>query len=184
MNKEFLKECLRVEVIGGKDKKFSWGRTLRHAWRQPKRRFLFWWRVASYLFETKGKKGKRLATLINRRLIHKYNTEIGLGAKIMPGLCVAHHNGIVISCYCEIGTNFLIRQNTTIGIKVFGKKDNEYKISIGNNVSIGANSCIISDNIIIGNNVDIGAMSFINKDIPDNSVCYTKKESHFVIRAA
>lgn len=182
MSKDFLKECLRVEVIGGKDKKFSWGRTLRHAWWQPKRRYLFWWRIASYLFETNEKTGKRFAEFLNRRLIRKYNTEIGLGAKIMPGLYIAHHNGIVISSYCEIGTNFLIRQNTTIGIKVSGRKCSEYKIAIGNNVSVGANSCIISDNIIIGNNVDIGAMSFINKDIPDNSICYTKKESFLVIR--
>ena len=184
MNKAFLKECLRVEVIGGKCKKFSWARALRHAWRQPKRRFLFWWRIASYLFETSGKRGKRLATIINRRLIRKYNTEIGLGAKIKPGLCIAHYNGIVISSYCEIGNNFLIRQNTTIGIKIFGKKDDEYKITIGDNVSIGANSCIISDVLTIGNNVQLGAMSFVNKDIPDNCICYTKRTNELLIREA
>ncbi|CCK15710.1 Serine acetyltransferase [Cronobacter universalis NCTC 9529] len=46
---------------------------------------------------------------------------------------------------------------------------------IGDNVSIGASSCIIADQISIGNNVVIGAMSFINKDIPDNCTVVTEK---------
>ncbi|EGT3572852.1 serine acetyltransferase [Citrobacter amalonaticus] len=181
---ENLKECLRVEVIGGKDKKFSWPRAIRHIWRQPKRRFLFWWRIASYLFEKKGKSGKKIAKFLNRRLIHKYNTEIGLGAKIKPGLCIAHYNGVVIGSVCEIGYNFLIRQNTTIGIKHPEKYDESYKITIGDNVTVGANSCIIGDNITIGNGVTIGAMSFVVDDIPDNCIYYTEKKSKVVYREA
>ncbi len=42
MDIDFLKECFLIEVIGGIDKRFSWSRAIRHAWRQPKRRFLFW----------------------------------------------------------------------------------------------------------------------------------------------
>lgn len=177
MDSKFLKECIRVEVIGGKEKKFSWLRAIRHAWRQPKRRFLFWWRIVSYLHTTSGKRGKRLASYLNRRLIRSYNTEIGLDAKIQPGLFIAHYNGIVVSSYCNIGENFTIRQNTTIGIKITGKPDDEYKITIGDNVSLGANCCIISDRLTIGSNVQIGAMSFVNKDIPDNCIYYTKKEN-------
>ncbi|VAL22885.1 bifunctional N-acetylglucosamine-1-phosphate uridyltransferase/glucosamine-1-phosphate acetyltransferase [Enterobacter hormaechei] len=54
-------------------------------------------------------------------------------------------------------------------------------ILIGDNVSVGAGSCIIANSIVIGSNVDIGAMSFINKDIPSNCIVYTKKtnEIHF-----
>ncbi|MCT4712466.1 serine acetyltransferase [Enterobacteriaceae bacterium H11S18] len=180
----FLKECIRVEVIGGRDKKFSWGRAIRHAWRKPKSRFLLWWRIVSYIYETSGKRGKNFAKSLNRRLMRKYNTEIGLGAKIQPGLCIAHYNGIVVSSYCDIGYDFLIRQNTTIGIKTLGKPDEEYKLAIGDNVTVGANCCIIADRISIGDNVKIGAMSFVNKDIPDNCIYYTKKESVQVIKQA
>lgn len=42
---------------------------------------------------------------------------------------------------------------------------------IGDNVDIGAHSCIIGD-INIGHNVTIGAMTFVNKDVPDNSIIY------------
>ncbi|MTH47194.1 serine acetyltransferase [Intestinirhabdus alba] len=177
MDKAFLQECLRVEVIGGRDKAFTWPRAIRHAWRQPKRRFLFWWRIASYLYSSGGKRTRKIASFINRRLMRKYHTEIGLGAKIQPGLNIAHYNGIVVSIYCEIGKNFLIRQNTTIGIKQPGKNDAEYQITIGDNVTLGANCCIIADRIKIGSNVTIGAMSFINKDIPDNTLYYTRKEN-------
>ncbi|MEO3988308.1 serine acetyltransferase [Pseudocitrobacter cyperus] len=182
LEKEFLKECLRVEVIGGKDKKFTWPRAIRHAWRQPKRRFLFWWRIASYLHATGNKRVKKFAVYLNRRLIRHYNTEIGLAAKIQPGLFIAHYNGIVVTSYCDVGKNFTLRQNTTIGIKTLGKPDDEYKIIIGDNVMIGANSCIIADELTIGSNVLVGAMSFISKDIPDNCTYYTRKESVIDIR--
>lgn len=174
----FLKECLRVEVIGGKDKTFSWLRVFRHAWRQPHRRYLFWWRIASYLHSTEHKVKKKIAYKINRKLIQKYNTEIVLGAQIGIGMKIAHYCGIVITGYSKIGANLSIRHNTTIGIKNSNLPANEYSIVIGDNVSIGANSCIISDQISIGDNIKIGAMSFVNKDIASNSIFYTEKTSY------
>lgn len=175
MDFEFLKECIRVEVIGGRDKKFSWPRALRHAWRQPHRRFLFWWRIASYLFMTGSKRKKKIAVRIYNNISRKYNTEVGLKAKIQPGLKIAHYNSVVISDHAIIGRNLSIRQNTTIGTKTQGKPDSEYSIKIGDNVYIGANCCIIADQIRIGSNVRIGAMTFVNKDTPDNSIFYQKK---------
>lgn len=158
MDIDFLKECLLIEVIGGIDKRFSWSRAIRHAWRQPKRRFLFWWRIASYLYDMDNKYLKKIEK-INRNLFFKYNTDIELGASIAPGLYIGHYSGIVITRYATIGL----------------KNNNTNRISIGDNVNIGANSCIIADNITIGDNVKIGAFTFVNKDIPSNSICYTKK---------
>ena len=42
-------------------------------------------------------------------------------------------------------------------------------VKIGNNVQIGANS-VIAPGITIGDNVVIGALSFVNKDIPSNTI--------------
>ena len=42
-------------------------------------------------------------------------------------------------------------------------------VKIGSNVQIGANS-VIAPGVTIGDNVIVGALSFINKDIPSNSV--------------
>lgn len=98
--------------------------------------------------------------------------EIMLGADIDEGLVIGHNVGIVITKNVKIGKNFVIRQNCSIGTDY--KTDEP--IVIGDNVEMGAGSNIIASGIRIGSNVTIGAMTFINKDIPDNSVVYTKKE--------
>ncbi|WP_260863391.1 colanic acid biosynthesis acetyltransferase wcaB [Citrobacter sp. Marseille-Q6884] len=118
------------------------------------------------------------ARKINRMLVSKYNTEIMLGAKIGGGLRVYHFNGAVINAGVTIGKNFRIGQNTTIG-----EKHGIVRIKIGDNVEIGANSCIVADELTIGDNVIIGAMSFIDKDIPSNCTVYTKKTNVIKMRS-
>ncbi len=172
---EFLKLCLQKEVIKSDMKKFSWVRTVRRAWKYPDRRFYFWWRIASYLYQSNKYLG--IAHFIHRRLQAKYGCDIGLGAKIGTGLSISHYVGLVIAYEAIIGNNFHARQNTTIGIVSSSQKGHIY---IGDNVTIGANSCIIGDNIKIGNNVMIGAMSFINKDIPDNCIVHTPKLNNVI----
>lgn len=77
---------------------------------------------------------------------------------------LAHNGlGIVISSESLIGDNCSIYQNTTIGAGHGG-----YPI-IGNNVTVYANS-VIAGKIIIGDNAVIGACSFVNTDVPANSV--------------
>lgn len=93
---------------------------------------------------------------------------------------ISHHHGIVINGSAVIGHSLRIRQNTTIGITGANIHKEPISIIIGNNVSIGANSCIISDKIRIGDNVVIGAMSFVNKDIPSNTTVYSEKTLHVI----
>ncbi len=173
-----LKCCLQREVMVS-EKDFSWLRTLHKAIKCPDRRYHFWWRIANYLYTTK--KHTKLARSINLKLRNKYSIDIELGAKIGPDLHISHYVGIVITGYSEIGSNFHIKQNVTIGVHHSGQKG---KIFIGDNIEIGANSCIIGDDISIGNNVFVGAMSFINKDIPSDSIVYTQKINTLIKRTA
>lgn len=111
------------------------------------------------------------------RLSEKYGADISVAAHIGKGMKINHYIGIIVRAECVIGENLNIRQNTTIG-----RKDsllNDGKTIIGNNVDIGAHSCIIGD-VIIGDNVTIGAMSFINKDIPSNITVYTQKTNNLI----
>lgn len=174
-----LKECLYAEILGNR-RSFSWRRVIRNLVNRPKTRFYFNLRLAHYLYIKGGKINHFIAKYLQRKNLKNYATDIGLATKIGSGLYLMHHPGIVIADQVEIGKNCVIRQNTTIGIK---GKDFKY-VTIGNNVQIGANSCIIGDNIHIGSNVTIGAMSFANKDIPSNCIFYTKKESVVVIKEA
>ena len=99
-----------------------------------------------------------------------------LGVEIAPGFIIPHPIGIVITKNCIIGSNFQIRQGSTIGVDFKGDE----KIVIVDNVIIGANCTVIGTGINIGDNVQIGAMTFVNKNIPANVNCINKKSMVFL----
>ncbi len=173
-----LTRYLSADILKNK-KDFSWRRIIIRCIKQPQHRYIFWGRIASYLYATDSHFCKARARKINYSLIRKYGIEIMLGTQIGEGIRLPHLTGIVINPHCTIGKNVRIRQNTTIGIKV---DEGKRRIIIGDNVDIGANCCIIGNDITIGHNVTIGAMSFINKNIPDNAVCYNEKSSKIIIK--
>ncbi|MEO3988993.1 serine acetyltransferase [Pseudocitrobacter cyperus] len=114
---------------------------------------------------TKGQ--KKAASAISAKLKDKFACDIALDAKIGPCLHIPHHMGIVITSRAHIGAHCIIRQNTTLGGTV--KMGQDEFMSIGDNVDLGANSCLVGP-ITIGDNAVIGAMSFVNKDIPANTI--------------
>lgn len=94
-----------------------------------------------------------------------FGFEVPFNTKISKGLKVFHIQSIVINRFTIIGENLTLRQNVTIGNSYSGGSCP----IIGNNVEIGANSCILGE-IVIGNNVVIGAGSVVTKSFPDNSI--------------
>ncbi|WP_429422778.1 serine acetyltransferase [Pseudomonas plecoglossicida] len=152
---------------------------LRRARKVNKLRFLFAFRLAQYL-DACGGMARWYARRMQQRLNLKYNVDIDIGAQIAPGLRIAHLPGVVITRHVSIGRNFFIRQNCSIGIKTLGLDD--YALHIGDNVSLGANSCIIADRISIGDKVVIGAMSLVTRDIPANTTFYNPRQT--VLRGA
>ena len=82
--------------------------------------------------------------------------------KVGYGLFIGHGGPIVVNESAVIGNNCNLSQFTSIG-------SNDYNAAtIGDNVYIGPNVCIVED-VKIGNNVTIGAGSVVTKDIPDNA---------------
>ncbi|MFK0311915.1 serine acetyltransferase [Pseudomonas sp. NPDC090233] len=182
MNLEILMECWRQEVSN----KTKPGRrisllfnVLRRARKDNKLRFLFAYRLAQYL-DACGGLGRRYARGMQQRLNLKYAVDIDIGAQIAPGLRIAHLPGVVITRHVSIGRNFFIRQNCSIGIKTLGLE--RYALHIGDNVSLGANSCIIADQIDIGDNVVIGAMTLVTRDIPADCTFYNPRETRMAAR--
>ena len=82
--------------------------------------------------------------------------------KIKGGVFIAHPYATVLNAEL-IGKNFTCLHCTTIG------KSNGKRPIIGDNVTLGANVCVIG-NVKIGNNVQVGAGSVVVKDLPDNCV--------------
>lgn len=88
----------------------------------------------------------------------------------------SNHNLVILDCArVEIGENVLIAPNVGIytAEHALDTKERmqgyEYAkpITIGNNVWIGANACILGG-VTIGDNTIIGAGSIVTKDIPSN----------------
>jgi serine acetyltransferase len=166
-----LTECLKEEVQKG-EQPFSWRKTLHRAIKCKDRRFYFWFRIWRYFYATNRFKLFSLAKSKVTKLNREYNIDINPRSTIGPGLKIVHFTGIVIRGNCNIGKNVVIRQNVTIG----DRHDDDVGLSyIGDNVAIGANSCIIG-NVRIGANVTIGAMSLVNKSVPDNTVVYSSNQ--------
>lgn len=140
--------------------------------------FLFRFRLAQYLY-SKGGLRRAYAQRMQRRLNLRYAVDISLAAQIGPGLRIAHLPGVVITGYARIGRNFFIRQNSTVGIKTLGL--DSYALVIGDDVSLGAHSCVIADRLNIGDRVTIGAMSFVNKDLPAGCTFYNLRQSELIL---
>lgn len=105
---------------------------------------------------------KKILDLLYRR--HSQKTGIEFFSPILGGGVILPHWGRIILNAESIGENFYVFHNVTIG--------NDYisgKPKIGNNVFIGTNTVVLGD-ITIGNNVVIGACSFVNTNIPSNSI--------------
>ena len=97
-----------------------------------------------------------------------YNTGIQIpsATKIGSGLKIGHWGTIVVNPGAKIGRNFGIAHGCLIGNSQ-GK--NQGVPTIGNNVSMGANSMILGG-VMIGNNVLIAPGAFVNFDVPENSI--------------
>ncbi len=94
-----------------------------------------------------------------------FGVEISYRTQIGHGLIIWHAYSVVINSGCVIGDNFNIRQCCTVG---GNKLPYPRRFIIGNNVSMGVNSCILGDDIAIGDNVIIGAGAIVMTDIADN----------------
>lgn len=94
--------------------------------------------------------------------ITKRTIQIPKNTKIGYGLYIGHHGPVIVNPTAIIGDNCNLSQFTTIG-------SNKGKAAtIGNNVYVGPNVCIVED-VVIGDNVTIGAGSVVTKNIPDNA---------------
>ena len=122
--------------------------------------YIFWLRLSS----CKNKVLSFIAKCIKHFLSTLYGIQIPTCTKIGKGFRINHGVGIIINQNAIIGNNVTIHQLTTIGSWLKNKA-----AEIGDNVTIGPNTCIV-DNVKIGKNSIIGAGSVVVKDIPDNCI--------------
>ncbi len=79
---------------------------------------------------------------------------------------IDHFGGIIVSGYARFGSDCVIRQNVTVGLR---HVDEPVAPVIGDRVDIGAGARILGG-IRIGNDVSIGANAVVISDVPDHSL--------------
>ena len=105
--------------------------------------------------------------IIVKRMENKFGFQISYKTKIGHGFYIGHWGTIVITHNAIIGKNCNINHLVTIGEASRGKLKGSP--IIGDYVWIGAQSIIVGK-INIGNNVLIAPGTFVNFDVPSNSI--------------
>lgn len=105
--------------------------------------------------------------LIVRHYSFKYGIQIPVGTQIGKGFYIGYFGTIVVNINATIGENCNIAHNVTIGQSNRGSKKG-YPI-LGNKVWMGTGAVIVGG-IKIGDNVLIAPLSYVNFDVPDNSI--------------
>jgi serine O-acetyltransferase len=105
--------------------------------------------------------------LLLRRYSFKYGFQIPVATRIGKGLYIGHFGTIIINSKVTIGQFCNIGPGVTIGQENRGiRKGNP---TIRDQVWIGANAVIVGK-IEIGRNVLITPTTFVNFDVPENSI--------------
>lgn len=132
--------------------------------------YTFWLRTCYYL--SRGARFQRyilftIAIKLLRKFSFKFGISIPFNTKIGEGFYIGHFGCIVVHKDVTIGKNCNISQGVTLGMANRGSKKG--CPTIGDNVYIAPGAKVIGK-ITIGNNVAIGANCVVTKDIPDNAV--------------
>lgn len=92
--------------------------------------------------------------------------ELPCEVKVGSNFRIDHFGGIIVSGYASFGSNCIIRNGVTVGLKNIEEKTAP---RIGNGVNIGAGAKLLGS-ITIGDNVDIGANAVVIKSVPENCI--------------
>lgn len=101
------------------------------------------------------------------RLKYKYGYEISNNAYIDSGFYIGHLGPVIINPNAKLGKNINISSGVIIGQQNRGSKKGFPTIK--DDVWIGANSIIVGG-ITVGSNVLIAPGSYVNFNVPDNSI--------------
>jgi serine O-acetyltransferase len=133
----------------------------RTGWLSPERLWL-----VSITLQRRGYRW--LAVFVKNLNSALYHNSLPPGATVSPDIQLGHHSfGTVIHTNVVIGRRVKIWQNVTIAMRAGSKSP--YRIIIEDDVTIGANSVVISPHrrdLRIGRGARIGAGAVVSRDVP------------------
>lgn len=101
------------------------------------------------------------------RIRSKWGIDLPRQAHVGEGFYIGHFGGITVSPMARIGKNVNISQQVTIGVAGRGEKRGCPTIGDGVYLAPGVK---VFGRITIGNNVRVGANAVVHKDVPDNAI--------------
>lgn len=129
-------DFMRIEPI------FSWSRFIKIMLVKPGFKSVCYIRLLQLCYE---KKWIKIANQLRIRIVSKFSMDIVPGVRIAPGLRIEHPVGIVIGHSVTIGTNFTILQNSTLGERHIDSRSDGLGPTIGDEVTICANSQVLGN---------------------------------------
>ncbi len=158
-----FKECIYLI----KTDLHRYGGNKKHLIITPGCRYMFFFRLLNYACSHRIFYPITLMLKIKLMLMQRhYGIQIPHTTKIGKGFYIGHYGDIVVNGSVTIGDNVNISQGVTIGQANRGAKKGV--ATIGNKVYIGPGVKIVGK-ITIGNNVAIGANAVVTKDVPDDA---------------
>lgn len=119
-----------------------------------------------YILRKNQSSRSNIYNIMLNHYMNRYGLEINT-KNVGGGLRLIYPWGITVNADAVIGSNVTLFKGVTIGVIERGSKQGNP--SIGDNVTIYANATVCG-NIKIGNNSIIASNSFVNFDVPDNSI--------------
>lgn len=95
---------------------------------------------------------------------HKENLKLGYRSDVGAFTYINAKNNVVIEDYVQIGSHSSLYSISTIDNK-------EGPVVLKKNCRIGSHS-IVMPNVTVGENSIVGAFSFVNRNVPDNSLAF------------
>ena len=163
MTKKEYKEILCYELY--KDKQVSLWDRIRIKYFQPNKNCMYLARKMWYYY-SRGGVFRFFSKFLYLKIQRRYGCIIYANINVGKGFSIAHPVGIVIG-RCEIGENFTIYQNTTIGVQHLHDESKGLWPHIGNRVRLTSGSIVLG-NIRVCDDVIIGANSVVIKDIAES----------------
>lgn len=166
MSKKGLKQLIHSDLFRHKGVEVTRKQVISNFRANPGFKYMYLFRKCQF-YKQKNYLMYRLYRFLLGRCVYKFGYEIPEEVKIGKGFYINHFGGITINRNAIIGENVNITKGVTIGQTNRGSKKGVP--TIGNLVWIGANATIVGS-ISVGDNVLIAPNSYVNFDVPSNSI--------------
>jgi serine acetyltransferase len=106
---------------------------------------------------------KPISVLVRRRLLRRFGTDVEHGARLAPGLLLAHATGMVIGGDVALGPGVKLHQHVTLGQHRGGCPELEADVYVMPGATIVGPVCV-------GRGAVVGAGAYVCADVPSGAV--------------